>query len=160
MEGGVITIIPLNRYITCMTDNNVSMILDLSSLEKALVRLDEALCAHAGNPTDSLIRDAVIQRFEFNYELATKMLKRYLELAAASPSTIDTMPFPDLIRTASEQGLLASGWDVWMNYRKARGTTSHTYNEQKSLEVLEVVPAFAQEVHFLLQRLLASTQRP
>lgn len=134
--------------------------LDLSSLDKALDRLDEALQALAVAPDNSLYRDATIQRFEFTYELAHKMLRRYLEMAAPTPQVIDEMAFPDLIRTGSEQGLLDSGWDRWKDYRKARGTTSHTYDADKAREVLAIVPDFLQEARHLAQTLAGRTQAP
>lgn len=127
--------------------------LDLTSLENAMQRLTEALQALDGEPQNTLYRDATIQRFEFSYELAHKMLKRYLEMAAANPVSIDELAFPDLIRTGSEQGLLRSGWDKWTAYRKARSITSHTYDEAKAIEVLAIVPDFLQEARFLLSEL-------
>lgn len=138
----------------------MAIFLDLSSFNSALSRLDEALLAHAEKPSDTLIRDAVIQRFEFSYELATKMLKRYVELSSASPTEIDAMAFPDLIRTASEQGLLQQGWDVWKEYRKARGTTSHAYDEAKAQEVLLIVPKFRDDASALLLTLKSRIQAP
>lgn len=63
------------------------------------------------------------------------------------------MAFQTLIRTGSEQGLLLSGWDRWADYRKARGTTSHIYDEEKAREVFEIVPTFLEEARFLLERL-------
>lgn len=56
--------------------------LDLSSLDKVLQDLTEALQAIAAKPRNSLYRDACIQRFKFCYALFHKMLKRYLELAS------------------------------------------------------------------------------
>jgi len=127
--------------------------LNLSSLEHALQRLVEALQAYNANTDNTLYRDASIQRFEFCYELSHKMLKRYLELAAANPVEIDELPFADLIRAGSEQGLLRSGWDRWKDYRKARSITSHTYDESKAIEVMQIVPDFLSEGQALLQEL-------
>lgn len=127
--------------------------LDLSSLENALQRLVEALQAYNADTSNSLYRDASIQRFEFCYELSHKMLKRYLELAAANPTEIDEMAFPDLIRTGNEQGLLRSGWGRWKDYRKARSITSHTYDENKAIEVMQIVPDFFLEGQALLLEL-------
>ena len=127
--------------------------LDLSSLDKVLRLLSEALQAYALDASNSLYRDASIQRFEFCYELSHKMLKRYLELAAPNPVAIDELAFPDLIRTASEQGLLRNGWDKWKDYRKARSITSHTYDESKAIEVMQIVPDFLQEGQALLAEL-------
>lgn len=127
--------------------------LDLSSLENALQHLDEALQAFGQQPENSLYRDATIQRFEFCYELSHKMLKRYLEMAAPTPTDIDELAFPDLIRTGNEQGLLRSGWDRWKDYRKARSITSHTYDQTKAIEVMAIIPDFLQEAQALLREL-------
>ncbi|WP_333607554.1 nucleotidyltransferase substrate binding protein [Arsukibacterium sp.] len=66
------------------------------------------------------IRDDLVQRFEFTYEISHKMLKRYLEHSSASPEQFDQMPFADLIRSDNEQGLLQSDWPVWRGYRDMR----------------------------------------
>lgn len=132
--------------------------LDLTSLEKALLRLGEALQARVSAPDNTLYRDATIQRFAFTYEVAYKMLKRYLEMTAPNPAAIDAMAFADMVRTGSEQGLLRSGWDKWKDYRAARGTTSHTYDEAKAKEVAAVIPDFLQEARFLFDELRKRTQ--
>jgi nucleotidyltransferase substrate binding protein (TIGR01987 family) len=132
--------------------------LDLTSFEKALLRLQEALQAYAGAPGNTLYRDATIQRFAFTYEVAHKMLKRYLEMTAPNPAAIDQMAFADMIRTGSEQGLLRSGWDKWKEYRKARGITSHTYDEAKAAEVAAIIPDFMSEAKSLLDELRKRVQ--
>jgi hypothetical protein len=58
-----------------------------------------------------------------------------------------------LIRTGSEQGLLRNGWDRWKDYRKARSITSHTYDESKAIEVMQIVPDFLLEGQALLAEL-------
>ena len=132
--------------------------LDLTSFEKALLRLQEALQAYAGAPSNTLYRDATIQRFEFTYEVAHKMLKRYLEMTAPNPAEIDEMAFADMIRTGSEQGLLRSGWDKWKDYRKARATTSHTCDEAKAMEVAAIIPDILSEAQSLFDELRKRVQ--
>ena len=127
--------------------------LDISSLAKAIASLNEAVTAYHQEQSNNFIRDAAIQRFEYTYELSHKMLKRYLEITEPSAEVIDQLPFPDLIRTASEKGLLSNGWDVWKNYRHARNTTSHTYNEAKAKEVYTEIPKFLNEANHLLNEL-------
>lgn len=134
--------------------------LDLSSLESALARLPEAIDAQAQAPANDLYRDATIHRFKVTYELTHKLLRRYLEMAAATPQTIDELAFPDVIRLGSEQGLLRSGWDRWKDYRQARGTTSHTYDAAKALEVLAIVPDFLAEARHLAETLARRTEAP
>ncbi len=134
--------------------------LDLSSFRKAINSLENALAVCSSDSTKTLafetqvvIKAGVIQNFEFTYELSHKMLKRYLEMSAANPVELNDMSFPDLIRTGSEKGLLLNGWDVWREYRTARGTTSHTYDEEKATEVLTFIPGFLDEARFLLAEL-------
>lgn len=128
------------------------MKLELSSFEKALASLDEAL-AEFDRTRSQFVKDACIQRFEYTYELAHRLLKRQLEAMSANPSEIDQMSFPDMIRSGAERGLLANGWDEWRRFRDARNATSHAYNEKKANEVFARIPDFRDEAAFLLARL-------
>lgn len=129
------------------------MSIDLTSLKYVLQRFKEALQAYNNDTNNTLYRDACIQRFEFSYELAYKMLKRYLELASANPSEIDQMAFPSLIRSGNERGLLLNDWSRWKDYRHARNISSHTYDESKALQVMTILPDFLQEAQSLLHEL-------
>lgn len=127
--------------------------LDLTPLAKALARLSEGLARYRADTTDTQVRDGLVQRFEFSYEISHKMLKRYLEQASATPAAIDALPFADLIRTASEQGLLLGSWPEWKGYREMRSRTSHAYDEAVAVEVVAGIPAFLAEAQYLLQQL-------
>ncbi|WP_341714952.1 nucleotidyltransferase substrate binding protein [Limnobacter sp.] len=131
------------------------MILELSSFDNAILRLDEGIRRYQKDITDTQIRDGLIQRFEFTYELSHKMLKRFLESTSPSPANIDEMAFQDLIRTGNEQGLLLSDWTQWKKYREMRSRTSHTYDESVALQVVAEIPAFLQEARFLNAQLHA-----
>src|SRR6266478_4385219 len=96
------------------------MKLDITSFGNAVRRLREGLARYERDPTDEQIRDGLIQRFEFTYELSHKMLRRYLKETAASPDEIERMPFADLIRTANAQGLLRGDWPTWPRFREMR----------------------------------------
>ena len=129
------------------------MALDLSSLVNAVDRLAEGLERYRRDTTDSQIRDGLSHRFEFTYDLSHKMLRRAMEVGAANPEAIDRMTFPELIRTATEQGLVASDWSAWRTWREMRDITSHTYDEAKAVQVADAIPAFLAEAHALLERL-------
>jgi nucleotidyltransferase substrate binding protein (TIGR01987 family) len=129
--------------------------LDLSPLTKAIARLDEGIARYLLDTSDTQIRDGLVQRFEFTYEISHKMLKRYLELVSASPQQFDDMPFQDLIRSGNERGLLLSDWPVWRKFRDMRAKTSHTYNEAVALEVVAEIPVFLKEAMYLRDQLLA-----
>ncbi|MEO5706142.1 MAG: nucleotidyltransferase substrate binding protein [Alteraurantiacibacter sp.] len=127
--------------------------IDLSPLVSAVARLDEGLERYNRDTSDEQIRDGLIQRFEFTYDLAHKMMRRVLESKAANPEEIDRMGFPDLIRTACEQGLVTGDWPQWRAWRDMRNITSHTYDEAKALQVVAGIPLFLAEV-LALTRLL------
>jgi nucleotidyltransferase substrate binding protein (TIGR01987 family) len=131
----------------------MSIDLNIEPLEKAIASLEVALKRQGLAPDDDLIRDACIQRFEFTYELSHKMLKRFLEATSANPDEFDSMPFQDLIRSGSERGLLRSDWSKWKNFRAARGTTSHTYDEIKARQVFSIIPDFLLEARYLRDQL-------
>jgi nucleotidyltransferase substrate binding protein (TIGR01987 family) len=127
--------------------------LDLTPLANAVTRLAEGLAEYQSNPAHTLVRDGLVQRFEFTYEISHKMLKRYLEATSASPAELDAMPFGDLIRTGNEQNLLRGTWPDWKRYREMRAKTSHTYDEGVALQVVGVIPSFLAEAAYLLEQL-------
>jgi len=129
--------------------------LDLSSLVNAIDRLEEGVARYQADISDTQIRDGLIQRFAFTYEISHKMLKRYLEMASFTPDQFDGMPFQDVIRSGNEQGLLLSDWPSWRKFRDMRGKTSHTYDEAKALEVVAEIPAFLAEARYLRDQLKA-----
>lgn len=129
------------------------MNLDITSLINAINRLQEGLQRYEEDTRDTQIRDGLIQRFEFTYELCHKMLKRYLEMSAATPEIYDQMPFQDLIRSANEQSLLLGDWPKWKIYRDMRSRTSHAYDEKIACTVVAGIPDFLAEAIYLRNQL-------
>jgi nucleotidyltransferase substrate binding protein (TIGR01987 family) len=132
--------------------------LDPAALSNAVRRLREGLVRHRGEPTDEQLRDGLIQRFEFTYELGQRLLRRYIRDSAAAPDEVDRMAFADLIRTGQAQGLLRGGWPEWRRFREMRARTSHTYSAESAASVVADIPAFLEEAEHLyaeLQRRLA-----
>src|SRR5437660_12721914 len=112
------------------------MKLDITSFGNAVRRLREGLARYERDPTDEQIRDGLIQRFEFTYEISHKMLRRYLKETAASPDEIERMSFADLVRGGNAQGLLRSDWPLWRRFREMRSRTSHTYDAAVAPQVV------------------------
>ncbi|HHW7567754.1 TPA: nucleotidyltransferase substrate binding protein [Mannheimia haemolytica] len=127
--------------------------LDIMPLIRVVQRLDKGLARYQANIGDIQIRDGLIQRFEFTYELSHKMLKRYLMSNSASPALIEQMNFQDIIRTGNEKDLLLGNWLDWKKYRDMRSRTSHTYDEETALEVVAGIPKFLAEAQFLQGKL-------
>ncbi len=128
---------------------------DLCPLDLAIDRLNEGLLRYQQDTSDIQIRDGLIQRFEFTYEISHKMLKRHLEAISPNPSLLDEMSFQDLIRSANEQGLLSGSWVDWKRYREMRSKTSHSYDEIIALEVVACIPTFLAEASYLRDQIRA-----
>ena len=125
----------------------------ISPLERSIQRLEEGLVRYQSDTSDTQIRDGLIQRFEFTYEQGHKILRRYLEHVSANPEQFDETTFQNLIRMGNEQGLLLGEWPDWRRYREMRARTSHAYNEDVALEVVNEIPRFLEEAVHLRDRL-------
>jgi nucleotidyltransferase substrate binding protein (TIGR01987 family) len=120
---------------------------NLASLEKALSSLNVALAL----PKDDIVRDSVIQRFEYTYELSWKFLKRFLELDLTK-SEVDTLNRRELFRIATEKGYISDP-KMWFAFHESRNITSHTYNELVAEQVYLLAKSFAPVCAELLARL-------
>lgn len=127
--------------------------LTIQPLTNAVIRLQEGWQRYLQDTSDTQIRDGLIQRFKFTYEISHKILKRYLENAPADPTQFDLMSFQDIIRTANEQNLLLGNWADWKQYRDMRARTSHTYDEETAIAVVQGIEKFLAEAQFLQQKL-------
>ncbi len=127
--------------------------LDLTPLVSAISRLREGLARHRKEPADEQLRDGLIQRFEYTYELCHRFLRRFIQRTSASPEEVDRMAFQDLVRTANQLGLLAGDWPAWHRYRDLRARTSHTYRAETAEQVAAAIPAFLAEAEYLRDQL-------
>lgn len=127
--------------------------LSIQLFSDIVTRLQEGWQRYLQDTSDTQIRDGLIQRFEFTYEISHKILKRYLENTSADPTQFDLMSFQDIIRTANEQNLLLGNWTDWKQYRDMRARTSHTYDEETAIAVVQGIEKFLMEAQFLQQTL-------
>jgi nucleotidyltransferase substrate binding protein (TIGR01987 family) len=127
--------------------------LDFSSLRNALARLAEGYQRYQSDISDIQIRDGLIQRYEFTYEISHKMLKRHLEMTAANPEAFDPLPFADLIRTGKEQSLLKSDWSAWKIFREMRALANNALEDKAALEIVRIIPLFIEEIQFFICQL-------
>ncbi|MDD5295515.1 MAG: HI0074 family nucleotidyltransferase substrate-binding subunit [Rhodocyclaceae bacterium] len=114
-----------------------------ADLIQAVERLGEA-CAQ---PFSSFIRDSVIQRFEFSWELAWKALRLRLQQVG-----VEALNPRDVFREALAMGLIRDG-NGWSEAQKMRNLTSHTYDEKLADEVY----AYVTGVGLVLFRQLAES---
>lgn len=96
--------------------------------KNALNRLNDGIMKF--DQTNDLLRDGLIQRFEFTFELAWKALKAIFEeeglTGINSPKTV--------FREAFSAGLIEKD-ELWLAMLSDRNTTAHIYNEQLAIEI-------------------------
>ncbi len=101
---------------------------------KALQRLHEVLELDE----TPVVRDALIQRFEFTYELAWKSMFYWLrDQGEDVPEVVR-----QVLQAAFRTGLIGDP-KLWEQTKDSRNQTSHTYNELKAVEVAGFVRAHA-----------------
>lgn len=90
---------------------------------------------------DEMIKEGLIQRFEYTHELAWNVMKDY----AAYQGNANVGGSRDATREAFQLKLISNG-KVWMDMIGSRNKTSHTYNEETaeiySRILNEYYPAF------------------
>jgi nucleotidyltransferase substrate binding protein (TIGR01987 family) len=123
--------------------------LELGSLDKAVRSLSIAIQRWQDFPEDKEVRDSVVQRFEYTYELCHKMLRRQLQDAVANPSEVASLDYKALIREAAKFRLIEHP-ENWFEYRRKRNLTSHTYDEDTAEEVASSAIHFLYEARDLL----------
>jgi nucleotidyltransferase substrate binding protein (TIGR01987 family) len=141
--------------------NDVSK-LNLESLRSALLSLENGLEVvgdaewffQQSDKVQHTLVAGVIQNFEIVYELGFKMLRRQIEVEAASPDEVDTFNFRDVLRAGAEKGLIADV-EAWLRYRQMRNITAHTYDHDKAKQVYEGTLLFLADARALLAALEA-----
>lgn len=127
--------------------------LDFTALENSLQRLGEVVEIYKKNPQDSIVRDSLIQRFEFTYSITLKTLRKYFIERAFIVDDVNKLSFNEMVRTAMQLNLLKSDLEKWTEFREMRNLTSHTYDENVALKVSGIVPDFYEEIIYLLKEL-------
>ncbi|NOR68091.1 MAG: nucleotidyltransferase [Methylomarinum sp.] len=116
-----------------MTDD-VRWIQRFNNFQKSLIQLDKAMGLIEERDLSELEQQGVIQAFEYNYELAWNVIKDFYEYQGEQ----NIQGSRDAFKMAFRRGLISNG-DVWMKMIKSRSLTSHTYNEETMVEILDDV---------------------
>jgi len=84
-------------------------------------------------------RSSAIHSFEYSYELAGKLIRRYIENADTSDDENGHLTFRDYMRVAAEYGLLAEP-EEWVEFREWRNKTAHAYDKIIAQDVFDKLP--------------------
>ena len=88
-----------------------------------------------------------VQAFEFCYELAWKIMKRFL----ASRGQETGSP-KDTFRAAAIEKIIDDP-EVWFEFQKKRNLTTHTYEHENLEAIVAIFDQFSDELNRLIERL-------
>ena len=94
-----------------------------SSFDSPLAKLDEA------------IRDSIIKKFEYTFELAWKTVKDYLEYLGMTEKIGSPR---EIIQLGFKQGIISDG-EAWISMMLSRNALSHLYDEKASRDIYKKI---------------------
>lgn len=135
------------------------MPLDLAPLRRSITALVESLDFYESRLAEgnlavgehSALRAGAIKHFEITYELAWKMMQRWLN-TNVGPDVSDPLTRHGLFRLSCEKRLI-SDVDAWIKHNKARNQTAHIYDESIAIAVYEGISTFVADASELLESL-------
>ncbi len=115
---------------------------------KAYTKLAQVTAQYDQN--NDILRDSIIQRFEFTYELAWKTLKAFMEYSGITLNTT----FPRSIFKEAYAHKIIDNDAVWIKLLEDRNATSHIYKEELADQVAQrIVTLYVYEFEKLTKTL-------
>ena len=114
-----------------------------SNFQKALRKFIKAVevvsentsgAASSNESISEMLKEGLIQRFEYTHQLAWNVMKDYAEYQGNN----EIGGSRDATREAFKMGLLVNA-EGWMDMIKSRNETSHTYNEVTANEIIRKI---------------------
>jgi nucleotidyltransferase substrate binding protein (TIGR01987 family) len=131
--------------------------MNVTALEQAQKALAEALDTYdarldtAGQAEINLMQAGVVQHFEFVYELARKMIERWLRVNIGD-DVVDGAARREIYDEAVKQKLIGSAL-LWMDFHNARNYASHNYDKAIAPPTVELARQLNAEAKQLVERL-------
>ncbi len=112
-------------------DNPIRWKQRFDNFEKAYNRI--VLILDRKDQQDEVVKMALIQAFEFTFELAWKTLKDYLD-----ENGFDLNSPKEVLRQAFQSEYIAKG-EIWLEALKKRNETTHTYDDKVMDETTQFI---------------------
>ena len=132
---------------------------DIANLKNSINSLKECIEAYNSNSDKKMqgfIEDSCVKRFEFTVETSWKIMKRYLKEFYGKDDKELTMN--NIFRLMEGYGFVKS-WENWREYYAKRNDTSHEYNREKALKLIEIIPNLLKDAEFLYNELEKEIQK-
>lgn len=120
-----------------------SIQIKFEKFQKALTSLEKIYLKPLNEDRSNI--DATIQRFEFTFELAWKLLKAYFK-----ERDIELYYPKDIIKEAFAAAII-NDEDLWIEMLSDRNMTSHTYDEKLADEIHGRIKNYVPELKKLLE---------
>jgi nucleotidyltransferase substrate binding protein (TIGR01987 family) len=127
--------------------------LDLSNLKNSLATLQECysdITHQKDEKIKTYIKDSCIQRFEYTYETAKKIMNKFLK--KEYDKSDKDLSINNIFREMFALGLIKN-FDNWVTYRVNRNLTSHEYDIAITYPIIDIIPDFISDVEFLIKHL-------
>lgn len=120
------------------TSTDIRWVQRFDNYRRALAKLSTAvkmigITEELDADIDELLKEGLIQRFEYTHELAWKVMKDYAEYQGYT----NVRGSRDAIRTALQMEIINSR--DWMDTVEARNLTSHNYDEETAQEIYDSI---------------------
>ena len=126
--------------------------LNLSVLKNSLSTLKECyqdLKSQNDEKIKIYIKDSCIQRFEYTYEAAKKIMNKFLKKEYDKNDS--DLTINNIFREMYGLGLIEN-FENWVDYRQKRNLTSHEYDINLTYPIIDIIPNFI-DTEFLINKL-------
>lgn len=103
------------------------------NFKNAVKRLNEANTAYKSTKSNELYQDALIQRFEFTFELAWKCLREFMVLQGI----VNLFNTPKAILKEGFSAGYLDNQDIWNKILEDRNLMAHTYDNSLAERIAE-----------------------
>ena len=113
-----------------------------------MCRLEEATKLYDG--VNDIVRDSIIQRFEFTFTLSITLLKIFME----EEGLVLENTYPRYILKKAYQNKLIENEETWLNILEDRNQTSYIYSQNMADEISNrIVNEYLGEFQALLEKI-------
>ena len=103
----------------------------IENFTRAVQRLQEAVIEYSDHPENDVVRDGMIQRFEFTFELSWKASKEYL----LDQGIADDLNFPKQVLKCAYENRMIDNEKIWLDMLESRNRTSHIYDDKTAAKI-------------------------
>ncbi len=127
------------------------------TMQKALLTLQKGLevLKNIQKREDSeeyiIMRDGLIQRFEYCIDSFWKFIKLYLEVVKGT--SVETTRPKEILKLALDDVIALEEYQVLIDAILERNLTSHSYNENLAIEIQDHIPAYFSAMKNIIDRI-------